>query len=215
MRVISVENTLEKAAKEVKVPQRDCGEEAVVVWDAGLVLLHFLEKHQQEFVHGKNILEIGAGTGAVGLTAAALSAKSVALTDLERILPLLEEGIELNRDCFEKETVVEAQALAWGTEDFSPSHAPDLILVSDCLYYESSVVPLVTTLTSLVKKLNPSCQILVAYEERSYLPDKAQVIRSFFRLALQEFRLVPYKTSQCHEEFAAEDIRVVRLDLKC
>ena len=73
----------------VLVPQKSIGEEAVVVWDAALVLAHFLQKHwnalfsAQDSVDGDdpqgspgrrevNVIELGAGTGAVGLVAAAL-----------------------------------------------------------------------------------------------------------------------------------------------
>ena len=55
----------------LRVPQLDVGEEAVVVWDAALVLAHFLLKHNH-YVLNKTVLELGAGTGAVGLAAAAL-----------------------------------------------------------------------------------------------------------------------------------------------
>ena len=57
----------------VLVPQKSIGEEAVVVWDAALVLAHFLLKHCQEFLNPKvHVLELGAGTGAVGLACSAL-----------------------------------------------------------------------------------------------------------------------------------------------
>merc|ERR1712136_722653 len=104
---------------EVWVPQKLEGDEAVVVWDAALVLVHFLERHQRELLKssvegggGKavHVVDVGAGTGAVGLAAAALGAK-VTLTDLERILPLLKEGIELNPQL---EGPVQFRALPWG-----------------------------------------------------------------------------------------------------
>ena len=46
----------------------------MVVWDAALALAHFLEKNHKRFLGGKQktFLELGAGTGAVGLVAAAL-----------------------------------------------------------------------------------------------------------------------------------------------
>ena len=58
----------------VDVAQRDVGEEGVVVWDAALVLAYFLERHQEELKlsEGIEVLELGAGTGVVGLVAAAL-----------------------------------------------------------------------------------------------------------------------------------------------
>lgn len=43
-------------------------------------LIQFLQRHPQ-VVRGKNVIEVGAGTGAVGLAAAQLGAKHVLLTD--------------------------------------------------------------------------------------------------------------------------------------
>jgi predicted nicotinamide N-methyase len=60
--------------RTVDVAQRDVGEEGVVVWDAALALAYFLERHQEELKLGEglNVVELGAGTGVVGLVAAAL-----------------------------------------------------------------------------------------------------------------------------------------------
>ena len=55
----------------VQLPQKDVGEEAVVVWDAALVLAYFLLK-QDLIQPDTKVLELGAGTGAVGLVAATL-----------------------------------------------------------------------------------------------------------------------------------------------
>ncbi len=57
----------------VQVPQKEVGDEAVVVWDAALVLAFFLLKHRQRFIQETTqVLELGAGTGAVGLVCKAL-----------------------------------------------------------------------------------------------------------------------------------------------
>lgn len=59
---------------EVRLAQESSGAEAVVVWDAALVLAHFIEKHAVRLglTEGNKVVELGAGTGAVGLVAAAL-----------------------------------------------------------------------------------------------------------------------------------------------
>jgi len=58
----------------VRVAQRDVGEEGVVVWDAALVLAYFLQRHADELKlgEGTNVVELGSGTGVVGLVASAL-----------------------------------------------------------------------------------------------------------------------------------------------
>ena len=58
----------------VDVAQHNVGEEGVIVWDAALVLAYFLERHQEELklAEAVHVLELGAGTGAVGLIAATL-----------------------------------------------------------------------------------------------------------------------------------------------
>jgi len=204
---------------EVLVPQKDVGEEAVVVWDSALVLSYFLVKHCQEFLSSKTrVLELGAGTGAVGLVTAALGAGKVTLTDLPRIVPLLEEGIALNCNL----TNINAKALTWGSDltDFLDENDKiietgyyDLILVSDCIYYEASVEPLIKTLIKLCE-LNKDCQILISYESRDYLESKKKIAVDFFRAVGEHFKILPYKTEECHEDYASDDIRVIKLTPK-
>jgi predicted nicotinamide N-methyase len=64
----------EETTVGVRVGQESEGSEAVIVWDAGIVLAHFLEHRQEELglANGPSVLELGAGTGIVGLVAAAL-----------------------------------------------------------------------------------------------------------------------------------------------
>lgn len=47
-------------------------------------------------VSGQRIIELGSGTGVVGLVAAALGAQQVTLTDKQQILPLLKRNIQVS-----------------------------------------------------------------------------------------------------------------------
>ena len=67
--------TLECAGKEIRIKQLYVGDVGCVVWDAALVLARFLENShhfQREYWTGRRVLELGAGTGVVGLAACAL-----------------------------------------------------------------------------------------------------------------------------------------------
>jgi predicted nicotinamide N-methyase len=194
----------------IRVAQRDVGEEGVVVWDAALVLAFFLERHREQLKLGEdiNVVELGAGTGVVGLVSSALGARCT-LTDLDRLIPLLEESISLN-DHIDR---IQARPLHWGDPDQVESFSknpPDLILVADCVYYEASVVPLVVTLETLSSFAG--CPVLLSYEVRDDFEDKREVKEKFFALVKKSFRITEFQTSDCHPEYAADDIKVVRLD---
>lgn len=59
---------------DVVLGQESVGDEATVVWDAALALSYALVHNQDHLKLGdkKRVLELGAGTGAVGIVAAVL-----------------------------------------------------------------------------------------------------------------------------------------------
>lgn len=57
----------------------------------------------------------------------------VILTDLPMLQPLLEKNIESNKGVLKGK--VKSAALSWG-EDTDKFSSPDIILVSDCVYYD-------------------------------------------------------------------------------
>ncbi|PSN31582.1 Protein-lysine methyltransferase METTL21D [Blattella germanica] len=80
--------------------QREVGDVSCVVWDAALVLAKYLErrcKDVKDWLHGRSVLELGAGLGCVGLTAACLGAR-VIMTDLDEVIPLMEKNVEANKN---------------------------------------------------------------------------------------------------------------------
>lgn len=221
---------------DVFVPQRDIGEEAVVVWDAGLVLAYYLERHQitlgllksEKRIH---VVDVGAGTGVVGLVAASLGA-NVTLTDLPRYIPLLEEGISANCNLFhEKESIngsrfIRALPLNWGNisqvhdlcrrtnrDGISIGGPPDLILASDCIYFEASIAPLVCTLRELACCTKLTVLVLLSYEDRDYSPKKKKAKENFFALAERYFLIQEIPTKDCHPEYSSDDIKIVKMSL--
>ena len=66
-----------------------------MVWDAGLVLAQYIADNA-ELIRGKRVLELGSGTGLVGLAALQLGAAAVTLTDMQPLLPLLRSNLHAN-----------------------------------------------------------------------------------------------------------------------
>ncbi|NWH81896.1 MT21D methyltransferase, partial [Piaya cayana] len=98
-----------RAGPALRLGQRAVGGEGGVVWDAALVLAKFLERGAPPLAR-RRVLELGAGTGAVGIMAAALGA-NVTLTDLEELQELLAVNIEMNRHLVTGS--IQAKVLKW------------------------------------------------------------------------------------------------------
>ena len=154
-----------------------------------------------------------------------VSSADTVLTDLPEALPLLEENANANAPAVGP---VRVRSLRWGNEEDvkgdDVSH-PDLVLVSDCVYYEDAVLPLVETL----RDLSPA-EVLISYEER-HSEQKKRVQKAFWEevrrvkwelfsehfIALSLFQVEKYfdtyafDVDDCHPDYASPDIKVIRM----
>ena len=129
------------------------------VWDGGLaLLLYFSQCNTQNNSQRSVVLDLGAGTGIVGLGMTNYGASQVILTDLPEAIPLLEENVELNP--FMNVAVHE---LTWGDSELpqsiemilSQSASEKLIVVgADIVYRQNLFEPLLSTLDTLWKCRN-------------------------------------------------------------
>ncbi|KAF9738465.1 hypothetical protein PMIN06_007358 [Paraphaeosphaeria minitans] len=119
------------------------------LWPAGMVLSKYmLTKHRSD-LNGKEIVELGAGGGLVGL-AVALGCETnttLHITDQVPMFELMKQNIALN-DLTSK---VSATIYNWGqpTPSGLPKH-PDIILAADCVYFEPAFPLLQETLKDLI-----------------------------------------------------------------
>ncbi|XP_054639148.1 protein N-lysine methyltransferase METTL21A [Dunckerocampus dactyliophorus] len=120
---------------------------AAVVWDAAVVMCMYLELSQVE-LRGKVAIELGAGTGLVGIVAALLGAK-VTITDRMPALDFLSANVKANLPSDVQDSVVVSE-LSWGENlDRYPAEGFDLVLGADIVYLEDTFVPLIQTLQHL------------------------------------------------------------------
>lgn len=142
------------------------------VWDSAVVLMGFFENTEyfpQGFWTGKRVLELGAGTGIVGLLTAKLGAAHVVLTDLGDIVQPLAANIELNRASLAPSTSVAALEHLWGTSTEPLGPPFDVVLCADCLlpYAQEAMSALAHTIKELCTAGTGSdTQVLLAFEER-------------------------------------------------
>lgn len=118
------------------------------VWEAA-VALYLLVDGQPERWRGKKVLELGAGTGVVGLVLAAHGA-DVTLTDLPEALPILRHNAAANFEPGTPEAErVRVLPLDW-TQGLSPALRQlqpfDVVVGADLVYNEALYAPLLDTL---------------------------------------------------------------------
>ena len=132
------------------------------VWPAAATLCTWMRAHAED-VKGASVLELGSGTGACGLYAAALGASRVVLTDgREGLRPLQDDNIRRNAPLMRAGTRVTSETLAWGITP-PPAGPWDLVIGSDLIY--DSQVELAMTLGALLEATPPPT-VLLAHEHR-------------------------------------------------
>ncbi|XP_047629315.1 protein N-lysine methyltransferase METTL21A isoform X3 [Phacochoerus africanus] len=136
---------------------------AAVVWDAAVVLSTYLEMGAVE-LRGCSAVELGAGTGLVGIVAALLVATKywagevlmlklegahVTITDRKVALEFLKSNVQANLPPHIQPKAV-VKELTWGQNlgSFSPGEF-DLILGADIIYLEETFTDLLRTLEHL------------------------------------------------------------------
>ncbi|KAL1528213.1 hypothetical protein AB1Y20_009572 [Prymnesium parvum] len=200
-------------------------EEGSVVWDASRSLLAFVMRHTgtgADLVQGKHILEIGAGTGAVGLTLARLGAKSVVMCDKASQLPLIKRNAALNRPdgCMPSDdsSSVEVVPLHWQKtwQVESPALATpnkfDLLICCDCVYPDRPSY-LAYVLRDLLA-LNPAATLLLSCEHRAATctaPPGTDHIRDFFAAMRLTCEVIRITQEELDSKWQCEDISVWKI----
>ena len=212
--------------------------EGCVVWDAAIVLLKFLFTPKgQQLVKNCNVIELGSGTGVVGLASLLAGASSAYITDMQELIPLmklnLEENFELIKGCrkdlalndaeeksFKKVKVAE---LKWGDEksfkecvDFVSQEGSDekekvCLLIADCVYYEQGADDLVKTITDIMSTFDSGSVALCSYAIRT-TGDKVQVLKNFIKkLKNNNLSLSFVSNNDMDPVYQSDDISILKI----
>ncbi len=145
-------------------------------WNSGIYLSKYLESHQIEFAASEvgrpmKILELGAGTGIVGIVASKLfgSQAAVIITDLPDVVPNMQKNIDINHCTIDNIT---AASLVWGEGITNPEFLhQDYILASDVVYYEELYEILIQTLVELTE-FGTTTKIFICCEKRRKIENR-------------------------------------------
>jgi len=104
---------------------------------------------------GKTGIEVGSGTGIVGMTLAHLECKMI-LTDMEVALDVTQFNVEKNAKQFKPENIC-TEPLLWGEEanKYVDRHC-EYVIGSDLIYAHENIPPLVETFTILSDTVVPT-----------------------------------------------------------
>eukprot|EP01105_Mastigella_eilhardi_P028931 TRINITY_DN98_c1_g2_i2.p1 TRINITY_DN98_c1_g2~~TRINITY_DN98_c1_g2_i2.p1 ORF type:complete len:231 (-),score=75.40 TRINITY_DN98_c1_g2_i2:47-739(-) len=187
---------VESFGRTLCVRQDFSGELGATVWDAALVLCKYFENVREfpvGYFRGKRVLELGAGTGLVGLVVSLLGAKSVMITDQPQMLELIRDNVQRNHghnvtvrtlDWSATSAALAEERLQQAQPQAAPLHTTagelsdfvvpfDVVLASDVICFCYGYEDLVRTLKYVS---DSNTRIIMSYEKRDIRD------RQFFQL---------------------------------
>ena len=192
------------------------------VWPAAHILAKYLEKrYGLGGLAGKEVIDLGSGTGVLAIVAASLGAVNSTATDVESTLSLMKSNCErakavlgLNDGSSENEGrhdgCLNVASFDWnGSTTDLPTPTPDIVLVSDCILpqlYE--IEPLVNALNSLLVK--EGAVAFVSYEHRPY-PHYHPRQRFEELLSTRGLAMETIPQEQQHEIYVSDEVELLRV----
>lgn len=178
------------------------------VWQSAFILGEWLlRKPPVASWQGVKVLELGAGTGVLGLVLA-MAGADVTLTDLEHVTPLCRENVEANRDALCGRVEVKDYKFGAPVAELSDgddaSSSWDLIVAADTLYWSEFHEDLLKSLQNLC---GPSSHIYLGYRVRS-----GEELGFEAKAAAKEFSIEATPSEELDAEYQGDGrYRIVRL----
>ncbi|XP_054159815.1 histone-arginine methyltransferase METTL23-like [Oppia nitens] len=164
---------------QYKYPDNDHGQFTIIinekysinygyhVWPSAPILAQFISYYRSKF-NGKRIIELGSGTGMVGIVAAKIGAL-VVLTDSHQYpqcLQLCQQNVDINGV---NDNITAILPLTWGHFDEQVIQMPsfDYIISSDCFYNEKDFEDILSSVSFLMDKHQTKGTVFyTTYQER-------------------------------------------------
>ena len=168
----------------------------------------FTSNSFQEGMEAPMLLELGSGTGLLGIAAAAVCpGVKVLLTDLPDIVGNLKENVEANAGLFRNRTVPSVKVLDWSmvpdrtNADNRDRRAEyDIIVAADSLYSQEHPRWLVNTIASNLKECEDALVIVELPLRDSYIPEVEDFRQRMLDVGL---RMMAHGTEEGYEDWAS------------
>lgn len=154
--------TFDDGAPDILLDQW-AGDVGMIVWDAEVLLAHYLVNHNHCELSGRRVLELGAGT-ALAAIASYRRGASICVQELEHVIKHTEH-------CLRSNNVHDflLAAHCWGDEMVQQTtegqqRCFDLVVMADVLYHTDDFEVLIKTITECVK--SEGGDVIIFYEER-------------------------------------------------
>ncbi|CCF75781.1 hypothetical protein BmR1_04g07985 [Babesia microti strain RI] len=147
----------------------------VIVWEAAICLSNWIADLTGQF-DNKVVLELGAGCGLPGITAAIFNTSKVILTDYSPIsLENLKHNVQVNYSTIKSQ--VEVLKLDWNDYKGLDPRSIDIIIASDIIYDKMQPLNIINTVTHLLKV---GGKFLYTYtDERAGIDEFIALIKGF------------------------------------
>ncbi len=146
-------------------------------WSSSIALAKHLIVNDASLVHGRSVIELGAGTGVAGVSCAVSGAKNVLLTDLK--IKLLELTCNHHKQKFD----IKCAPLDWNDRSHAFADKFEVCVLADVVYYENHSL-FKSLIVTLGEVLVDNGTVILCYRERS------SAEKAFFELILHHgFRL--------------------------
>ena len=162
------------------------------MWPTATVLSNYLAKKSNS-IRGKRVVELGSGSGAVGLACLALGAEFVAITDVAEALPLICDNVQRNAALFSGRSAV--LPCTWGNDEHisallaaNGGRGFDVVIACEVVYKQSEEVLQALAATQQQLMARPGGVSLLAYEYRGELFDDL----AYFDAANERFECEPF-----------------------
>lgn len=185
---------LNEHEQPLEVYQTKVGSVGSWCWESAICLAEYCYDHMFEQFRQKRVVEIGSGTGVVGLQLSALGGH-VTMTDREEYLDLINYNIKKNEGVLTG--TAQAKTLFWG-DDIDDNDECfrnlDFVVVANCVYHSIELDALVQTICNLCPE-DSHARLLCCYELRN---DGIRKLVDEFHQKLAERKFIVEPVDQKH-----------------